>query len=271
MADTQAPRSSSRRKASSGVYNLFIVALTLFSLAMVASYYLLPLTQATREALLWIDVPISLIFLADSFALLRRAPDKRAYLKWGWLDFLGSIPLVLPLRSARLGRLVRAWRTLRLRRLSQVGEDLDQNRAESAALITVLLAIVVLTTATMAVLEFESEVPQANIHSAGEAFWWAIVTLATVGYGDYYPTTISGRIAAVALMTMGVGIFGVLASYLANLFLPDSGGDEPSDLAEIKAELAALNSRLDAIQALLGDEAPLPPEDGGTEAGSRRT
>jgi voltage-gated potassium channel len=249
-----------RSKPSSGVYELFIVALTVFSLAMVTAYYLFSLSEATKDALLTVDVPISLIFLADSFGSLRRAPDKRAYLKWGWLDFLGSIPLVLPLRLARLGRLGRAWRSLRLRRLSQVGEDLDQNRAESAALITVFLAIVVLTTATIAVLEFESEVPGANIRSGGDAFWWAIVTLATVGYGDYYPVTIWGRIAAVALMTVGVGIFGVLASYLANLFLPRTP-EEDGNLDEIKSELAALNRRLDAIQAKLGEGAPRHSED----------
>ena len=69
-------------------------------------------------------------------------------------------------------------------------------------------------------------------------------------------------------MTVGVGIFGVLASYLASLFLPttlDDDGDP--DLAEIKAELAALNRRLDAIQAVLGDEAPPRPEDAGEEPG----
>jgi voltage-gated potassium channel len=257
-----------RHKSSNGIYDLFIVALTVFSLGMVAAYYLMPLTEATVQALLWIDLPISLIFLADSFGCLRRAPDKRAYLKWGWLDFLGSIPLIFPLRIARLGRLIRAWRTLRLRRLSQVGEDLDRNRAEGAALITVFLAIVVLTTATVAVLEFESEVPQANIRSAGDAFWWAIVTLATVGYGDYYPVTLWGRVGAIALMTVGIGIFGVLASYLANLFLPQTPDDDwPEDLDEVKAELAALHRRLDAIEAMLGDGAPRRPEDTGAESG----
>ena len=251
-----------RLDADHGVYNLFIVALTVFSLAMVASYYFLPLTKATEQALLWIDIPISLIFLANSFGSLRRVPDKRAYLKWGWLDFLGSIPLLLPLRIARLARLIRAWRTLHLRRLTNLGEDLDRNRAESAALITVFLAIVVLTTATVAVLEFESKVPGANIRSAGDAFWWAIVTLATVGYGDYYPVTSWGRVSAVALMTMGVGIFGVLASYLANLFLPSTQDDSgASDLDEIKTELAALNARLEALQAMLAST-PDPTQSG---------
>jgi voltage-gated potassium channel len=257
-----------RHRATNPVYQLFIVALTVFSLVTVAAYYLLPLTAATRQALFWIDLPIGLIFLADAFGCLRRAPDKISYLKWGWLDFVGAIPLLLPLRIARLARLIRVLRDLRLQRLSQVGEDLDQNRAESAALITVFLVIVVLTTATIAVLEFESAVPQATIDSAGDAFWWAIVTLATVGYGDYYPVTLWGRIAAIALMTVGVGVFGVLASYLANLFLPASRDDDgPGELDEIKAELAALHTRLDAIQAMLGSEGSPEGQGAGTMPG----
>jgi voltage-gated potassium channel len=256
-----------QRDTRNAVYDLFILALTIFSFMVVAAYYLLPLTEAAKGALLWIDIPISLIFLADSFRSLRHASDKWAYLKkWGWLDFLGSIPLILPLRIARLGRLIRVWRTLRLRRLSQVGEDLDQNRAQGAALIMVLLAVVVLTMATVAVLEFESEVPEGNIQTRHDAFWWSIVTMATVGYGDFYPTTAGGRIAAIALMTVGVGIFGVLASYLANLFLyrvPEDDG--APDLAGIEAELAAVHARLNAIEGMLRDRAPPPAGDTSAE------
>jgi len=247
-----------RRSEPDGVYDLFIVALTLFSLLVVAAYYLFSLSEATLQTLLWIDIPISFIFLLDSIRSLRRAPHKRAYLKWGWLDFLGSIPLILPLRIARLARLIRAVRTLRQRRLTDVGQDLDQNRAQGAALITLLLAIVVVTASTVAVLEFESETPGTNIRSGGDAFWWSIVTMATVGYGDFFPVTVWGRVAAVALMTVGVGIFGVLASYLANLFLPTDVEEEPSDLDELQDELAALNSRLAAIEALLSEHEPGP-------------
>jgi voltage-gated potassium channel len=118
-----------RNEASNSVYELFILMLAIFSLLMVAAYYLLSISEATKQALLWIDVLISLIFLADFFRSLRRAPDRRAYLKWGWLDLLGSIPLILPLHLARLWRLIRAWRSLRMQGWSQVGEDLNHNRA----------------------------------------------------------------------------------------------------------------------------------------------
>lgn len=273
MAQTKT-QASTQSISTDSIYGLFILALTVFSLLMVAAYFLLPLTDATKQALLWLDVPISLIFLADSFACLRRAPSKRAYLKWGWLDFLGSVPLLLPLRFARLRRMALIWRNLRIRRLSQVGDDLDQNRAQAAALITLLLALVVLTTATVAALEFESEVPDSNITSAGDAFWWSIVTMATVGYGDFYPVTGAGRASAVALMTVGVGIFGVLASFLANLFLPkspedgdDSAPASAADLAGIQDQLEAMNGRLDALQAMLGEREPEPPGSAGTESG----
>jgi voltage-gated potassium channel len=254
------------------VYELFILILTLFSLLMLAAYYLLPISQATKESLLWVDLLISLIFLADFLRSLRRAPDKWAYLKWGWLDFLGSIPLILPLHLARLWRLVRAWRILRKEGWSQVGEDLDQNRAKSAALLMALLVIIVLPTATVAVLGFESDVPEANIQSGNDALWWSIVTMSTVGYGDLYPSTAGGRLAALTLMTVGIGIYGVLTSYLAHFFLPQDSDDTASlDLAGIRAELDAVNERLNAIQATLsmGDRAPAPRKAGdGTKESS---
>jgi voltage-gated potassium channel len=253
-------KSPTRNGSSDSVYELFILALTAFSLLMVAAYVLVPLTAATKQALLWLDLPISLIFLADAFRSLRRAASKGAYLKWGWLDFLGSIPLILPLRFLRLRRLVQALRALRGQSLRKTSQDLDRNRAKSAALFMLFLALVVLTAATIAVLEFESRALEANILTGHDALWWSIVTMSTVGYGDFYPGTAGGRLAALALMTVGIGIYGVLASYLANFFLPHNSEDDGApDLGSIQAQLDAVNTQLDAIQALLADRPPPHP------------
>jgi voltage-gated potassium channel len=57
--------------------------------------------------------------------------------------------------------------------------------------------------------------PGANITNLGDALWWAVVTIATVGYGDYYPVTAVGRVIAVFVMLGGIGIFVLLVGTLS--------------------------------------------------------
>jgi hypothetical protein len=71
----------------------------------------------------------------------------------------------------------------------------------------------------MAVLGAEDDAEGSNIHTASDAIWWCYVTITTVGYGDRYPVTNLGRSIGVIVLTIGVGLFGVLTGFLANLFL----------------------------------------------------
>jgi voltage-gated potassium channel len=64
----------------------------------------------------------------------------------------------------------------------------------------------------LATLDAERHAPGASITTFGDAIWWAIVTLATVGYGDVYPVTTIGRIYAVMLMVGGVAIVGTASA-----------------------------------------------------------
>ena len=59
---------------------------------------------------------------------------------------------------------------------------------------------------SIAILQVETD-PNSNIKTAEDAIWWSYVTITTVGYGDKYPVTTEGRIIAVILMTVGVGLF----------------------------------------------------------------
>ena len=83
-----------------------------------------------------------------------------------------------------------------------------------------------------------------SIQSIGDAFWWAIVTTTTVGYGDVSPVTVEGRLIAVALMVVGIGFIGVFTATLTSVFLEPA---QRADEATIEQRLMSIESKLDAL------------------------
>jgi voltage-gated potassium channel len=101
------------------------------------------------------------------------------------------------------------------------------------------------------VLQFESSSPDAKILTGREAFWYSIVTITTVGYGDYYPVTSGGRITAMFIMLAGIGIIAVLASLLSNLLMGSPSTSEPSTENSLDLEMIEIKNELAAIRQLL--------------------
>ena len=232
-------------RKSSNSYSIFILVLTILSLAVMV-VMLLPISDATYQLLSIYDNVICVIFLIDFFLNLRGASKKSDYFigQRGWLDLLGSIPsfgvfkLGSLFRLARLSRLARITRLMRGENKKTLVKDILENRSRYALFITILLTILVLTVASVMVLQFESKSPDANITTGGDALWYAIVTITTVGYGDFYPVTQAGRVTAMFIMFMGVGIIGALASILASMLV---GGSTPAEEEETPAAEPALS------------------------------
>jgi voltage-gated potassium channel len=241
-------------------YELFILVLTIFSLLVIALIFIWPGGRAEKAVLVRVDSFICLIFLADFLLNLWRAPSKAGYFfkAGGWLDLLGSIPVVpeLPwtalLRIARLNRLIRIVNRLQGQDRGEVVKDARKSRAQSALLATIFVAIVLITVASVFILRVESLSPRANITTAADALWWAFVTITTVGYGDHVPVTLSGRILAMVLMTFGIGIFAVLAGFVATGLVEMQDQDDEEDVAVVvRKENAIIRAELAEIKELL--------------------
>lgn len=220
-------------------------------LAALAAETLFSLPPETRTLLYYFDTLVCVVFLGDFFANLVRAQNKLAYLKWGWLDLVSSIPTVQALRWGRAARVVRVVRVLRaLRGAKTIFGFLFANRASGTLTSVAMVSFSLVVFSSIAILNVERN--GGNITTAEEALWWSFATITTVGYGDFYPVSTAGRLIASLLMTAGVGFFGALTAYVASRFLerPEEQLDPPSkavltEVRELRAEVQRLAGRLE--------------------------
>lgn len=177
---------------------------------------LLPITAEAKNVIIVVGIFITLVFWIDSFYWLKRLPGRRYLTRYhGRLAFVGNIPFFAPLRLLQLVLFYKQLRKLNI----QIDKHFEvKQNANGVLLLFIFVAIVVFQTASVLVLLFESQDRSAEIITSGDALWWAVVTVATVGYGDLVPVTMGGRITALFLMIVGIGIFGVLTSTLSDWF-----------------------------------------------------
>jgi voltage-gated potassium channel len=82
-----------------------------------------------------------------------------------------------------------------------------------------LAAAVLVLNGAVIVYLFERHAPHSNIHTLGDALWWSFVTVTTVGYGDFYPATIFGRITACFIMATSLLTLAVVTAQVASTFV----------------------------------------------------
>jgi voltage-gated potassium channel len=142
------------------------------------------------------------IFVVDLVVRLALADERLRYLVRHWYDLL---VIVLPLlRPSHLLRLIPLLSVLNRRAQTGLRGRVAIYVAGGAS----LLAFV----AALAVLDVERSSPDANISDFGDAIWWAVTTMTTVGYGDHYPVTSVGRVVAFGLMLGGIALLGTVTA-----------------------------------------------------------
>ena len=194
------------------------------------------------ETVMWLSWGI---FALDYAANLWLANDRRHWFLWNLHELLiVALPFFRPLRLLRLVTLLSVLHRT-------IGETLRGRVATYVAGSAALLVLV----GALAVLDVEQSAPDAKILTFGDALWWAITTITTVGYGDMYPVTSIGRIVAAALMMSGIAVLGVVTASIASWLVQRveesteaaaESAEEPVrvELGELVAEIAALRREI---------------------------
>ena len=217
--------------------------LAIIALAFLGAYSIHVLVQpggAAQHVIHAVAISTWVVFAVDYAARLRLAPDR-----WRWfvrhpLDLaVVALPLLRPLRLVRLVILVTALQKV-------IGHAIRGRVLVYAAAGTVLVVYV----AALAVLQSERADPQANITGFGKALFWAMVTIATVGYGNLYPVTTGGRVVAVLLMVGGVCLLGTVTATIAS-WMVERVGEGPDSIHAVTA--ARVDEVRDEIRLLRED------------------
>lgn len=155
-------------------------------------------------------------FIIDFAARLYLAPDRRSYAVSHWYDVaLIVLPMLRPLRLLRLLAFARVLNR------SAAGSLVGRVSAYVGG-----VAVTALSLGALAVLDAEQDAPGANIRSFDDALWWSATTVTTVGYGDHFPVTTTGRFVAVALMVVGIACIGAVTAGVAAWLIAQVEADE---------------------------------------------
>lgn len=171
------------------------------------------------------------VFLIDYGYRLVVAPKRWEFVRKHPIDLAAvALPALRPLR------LVAA--------LSLLHQAAGDKLRGHVALYVVGATSMVLLISSLAVLNAERGAPDATIQSWQDALWWSVVTVTTVGYGDFYPVTTEGRMFALGLMLCGIALLGVVTASLASWLIERIEDPNPAKQPASAADVSILTEEV---------------------------
>jgi len=197
------------------VTELPMLVVTVLWLPVLIVPILRPVNGSVAAAVSFIDYSVWALFALEYLTKIYLAPDRWRFVRGHISDLIiVAIPFFRPARLARITQLGRV--ALLVERGRKRFRSLMTHQGLHFVLPSV--ALIVFCSAWVVTVA-ERHAHGSNIHNLGDGLWWAIVTVATVGYGDTSPVTPIGRGVAVFLMLAGIGLIGILSATVASYFV----------------------------------------------------
>lgn len=187
------------------------------------------------------------LFAVDYLARLALSQARRRFVRQNLFDLIVvAVPLLRPLRLLRLVTLLSVLNR-------HAGAHLRGRVVTYVVGGTVLIVLV----GALAGLDAERGSDDANITTYGDAVWWALATITTVGYGDHFPVTVAGRAVATGMMLAGVALLGTITAALASWLVERVTEVTESEQAATRRDVEALAAEVAALrQQLTNDSNP---------------
>nr|WP_280827557.1 potassium channel family protein [Mycobacterium sp. OTB74] len=181
------------------------------------------------------------VFAVDYVARLYLAPNRRRWFFRHLVDLaVVLLPLLRPLRLIRLVVLVGALQ-------KAVGNAMRGK----VVIYTVSGAVLLVYAGALAELQTERGVVGSHINTFGDAIWWAITTITTVGYGDTYPVTSTGRLIAIMMMIGGISLVGSITATIASWIVQAVAIEDQANATATAAQIEELRGEITQLRELL--------------------
>ena len=239
---TTAPVAAPRRLAWERRTTVPLVVLGAVFIAAYSVYVLAPWIPRGPDAwLFWALVVTWIVFLGDIIVRVALTPrgGRWAFLWTHPVDVLSAIVPVF--RAFRVLALLRQVPYLQRRSGNAVRANIVIYAASYAVVFVYFIAL--------ATLQAERNAPGASITTFGDAIWWAITTMTTVGYGDRFPVTGTGRLVAAGLMVGGIALLGVVTATLASWLVERVAEETEASDVQLTREIAALREQVARLSA----------------------
>lgn len=229
-------------------FQIVILVLSVYVLAALLVQTIFRLSPETDILIDRIDFIICMVFLFHFFWRLYHAKNKGAFLKWGWIDLVSSIPAFDLLRLGRLVRLIRILRVVRaFRSTKHLVRHLSRNRAETTFATVALICFLMVLSSSIAILNVE-DAPDSNIKTPSDALWWSFFTFTTVGYGNKFPATPEGKVITALLTTAGIALLGVFTALLADRFITSAHKKDAVKIQQLTEEVRLLKEQTQSLE-----------------------
>ncbi len=230
---------------------VIILFLIISDIVLLTSLFFVDVTPEIYTIIVYYDLVVVLVLIPEFMYRLWKAPDRKKFLLHNWTDILGMIPEIIvgPISTFfRYFRLVRIIRIIALFK-SQIRHFLGLMRKTNIDY-GLLVVLIILMISSILFFYFEFGVNE-NVNTFDDAFWYLLVTITTVGYGDIYPMSTQGRILGFIIMATGIAFTSFLTATITSRFVKSS---ERSEFLTVDKKLDKLQSELDELKEMIKNQ-----------------